>query len=1214
MVSEHQMGIGLEDFVLEQMASPIRIVDVQEREVPISRRVRLRLLAHRAQVLGEEVITADVWFDVWDTKESTHRVIFSCGTLERLGFFVAHRNEHGLPFDPRVPNGNSSEIWKLLTSPATFLEHHVKTLEESRVILNSTILPAMHSWFGKETMAFERAKGFLDQYQETVLRSNLMRGDRFKGVKRYMSKPAAVLVKPRLQPPYPPSSINHRIMLQELALLTSIGILKGPVKNLGFAYPMFLVDAQTKPRVVVNTAAAATNILPVSKLKKRTLGEEIKKQQGLSYRIKFDLKGAFHLNVLDDDMAEEIRQVRYGDMVFTSTRTIMGEVNSAEFLNRAMDEIFGDFHWLSRWMDDLLLGAKSFEELADKLGLLLHRCAEHGVVLSIKKMEVGPVIYWCGTWFDGDSIKSDSHSKAILTALEEPTNGAQLAKIIGAVEWFSKYVPRATELMLPLRKIMESIYAAAGSRKNSKVEHFLVRSFGWSVKTTEAWNALKAALAEHKQLALRDPTKALVLHCDASLDGFSGLLMQCPFGDLGKSPVERDNQLLECCGGSFTESQRRWATVELEGYAIIRSLYRFWHIVGDGSTLHIFTDNQSLSYIFEHNSSYVLQRDKPGQGRLMRWIALLLTIPYTISHVPGEQNTFADIISRLKSFPVDPVPIPDVELADMNSELYPAILQRVAAVRTKHNLWTIHDRDWVGPSMIPIRAFIGKDGMRDEDFAQAARDEGGTFDYTDRVWKKGNLVMIPPIEELKIALIISAHSGVGGHRGVETTLRTLEAVVYWRTMAKDAEGFLKECIHCLEKTSHYQDRPWGTQIMPHRRNQVVSFDYLHLGPGEGGMEKLLVVTDKLTSFTILYPCTVEDSESAARGLMDFMSNNGRVEVWLSDQSPAFKNSLMEELAKRLGPKHRFVTANSSWANGKQERLNLTIGNLFRSLLSENQMLPEEWPKLVQMVQLILNSTATATLGWKSPMECFKGLQPVKPLDFFLDSNVEFKQVKMSESAMQSYVEGFQKQLSEREALLAELQEQQHVKIQQKQLAKRGVKAIDVAVGDYVMVLNDDKHKAKLAKRWIGPAQVIAIDPTSPDHVVTVKYVGRGKSAKREIVHVRRLKAFDMGDLTKTSELLQHAELSAAKKWEFSGLTDLRKVRKGFEVLVSWNGDFNPTWEPLSVFARDAPKAVAQFLNEGLPETAKPLLGEVSRLAYIRRLLQKEGGVTVSTVS
>jgi len=99
--------------------------------------------------------------------------------------------------------------------------------------------------------------------------------------------------------------------------------------------------------------------------------------------------------------------------------------------------------------------------------------------------------------------------------------------------------------------------------------------------------------------------------------------MQCPYEDLDKDPADRDNELLECCGGSFTESQRRWATVEMEGYAVIRSIHRFWHLVNDGSTLHIFTDNQALSYIFDHNSSYVLQKDKPGQGRLLRWIALL---------------------------------------------------------------------------------------------------------------------------------------------------------------------------------------------------------------------------------------------------------------------------------------------------------------------------------------------------------------------------------------------------------------------------------------------------------------------------------------------------------------------------------------------------------------------------------------------------------------
>ena len=411
----------------------------------------------------------------------------------------------------------------------------------------------------------------------------------------------------------------------------------------------------------------------------------------------------------------------------------MGEVNSAEFLNRVMDEIFGDLPWLSRWMDDILIGAQSFAELAERLGIFLQRCAKYGVVLSIKKMEYGPKIYWCGTWFEGNSIKSDSHTKELLTSLEEPTNGAQLAKIIGSVEWFSKYVPRATELLMPLRIVMNRIYEAAESRKNSKVEAFLVRSFGWSDETTQAWNTLKEALVTHQELALRDVSKALVLHCDASEYGYSGLIMQCPYEDLDKSPAERRNELLECCGGSFTESQRRWATVEMEGYAIIRSIHRFWHLVNDGNILHIFTDNQALSYIFDHNSSYVLQKDKPGQGRLLRWIALLLSIPYEIRHVSGELNVFADIISRLKSFPTDSVPLPEAEVADANSNLYPSLIQRIAAVRMAHNLWTIHDQDWVMPQLRIIREHIGKDGMRDESFAQKAQEDGGVFDFKERV-------------------------------------------------------------------------------------------------------------------------------------------------------------------------------------------------------------------------------------------------------------------------------------------------------------------------------------------------------------------------------------------------------------------------------------------------------------------------------------------------
>lgn len=163
-----------------------------------------------------------------------------------------------------------------------------------------------------------------------------------------------------------------------------------------------------------------------------------------------------------------------------------------------------------------------------------------------------------------------------------------------------------------------------------------------------------------------------------------------------------------------------------------------------------------------------------------------------------------------------------------------------------------------------------------------------------------------------------------------------------------------------------------------------------------------------------------------------------------------------------------------------------------------------------------------------------------------------------------------------------------------------------------MVLNDNTVKSKLTRRWIGPAQIVAADAKAPEHVFTVEYLGRSKQKKREVVHVRRLKLFEIGDLAKTSELAQHAEMTVAKKWTFSDIIDLRKGKKGLEVKVVWTDEgYDPSWQPLAVIAKDAPKAVYDFLVSGVPESSKRFLVEAKRLAYIRRLLQKEGSVTAT---
>src|SRR5690606_33073886 len=109
------------------------------------------------------------------------------------------------------------------------------------------------------------------------------------------------------------------------------------------------------------------------------------------------------------------------------------------------------------------------------------------------------------------------------------------------------------------------------------------------------------------------------------------------------------------------------------------------------------------------------------------------------------------------------------------------------------------------------------------------------------------------------------------------------------------------------------------------------------------------------------------------------------------------------------------------------------------------------------VCLIMNSTPTATLGWKSPIECFAGVAPVRPLDFFIDVNGELKTITVPKT-VDSLVEEFHRDLKSREVQLVHSQAQQHEALIARQAKKRGLKRLEVKRGDFVMIHNDGKDK------------------------------------------------------------------------------------------------------------------------------------------------------------
>jgi transposase InsO family protein len=307
----------------------------------------------------------------------------------------------------------------------------------------------------------------------------------------------------------------------------------------------------------------------------------------------------------------------------------------------------------------------------------------------------------------------------------------------------------------------------------------------------------------------------------------------------------------------------------------------------------------------------------------------------------------------------------------------------------------------------------------------------------------------------------------------------------------------------------------------------------------------------------LYLAKVEDALSAASSLLDWMSTYGAPTTWLSDQSPAFKNEMLTVFAERMGIQHHMVTAHSSQANGKQERLNRTLADFFRTLLSDNSLPETFWCHLVPLVQLMVNATPARSLGWLSPMQAFLNLQPVRPINFFLDGNKAWHEIDITATELGNLITAFHTETRAREVKLHQLQEQRSSALRISHERKNKPKSLNAVVGDFVLVRNFKEPLGKLDRRWIGPARITGFKDAKK--AVEVEYLGeRGKRHKKQTVHEKDVRLFDTADMMITDEINHHATMTSDAKFRISKLRNLGYNKKGknsgYQIEVLWQGD------------------------------------------------------------
>lgn len=836
--------------------------------------------------------------------------------------------------------------------------------------------------------------------------------------------------------------------------------------------------------------------------------------------------------------------------VYTPNRVLHGATNAVPYFQSSMEAMFGHLDLLI-YLDDLLGHARTVDELLEKLRSVFEICNTKGLKLNPTKCDlVTYSVQFCGRIINKDGVKFHPRQYEALTSMVEPTTVGALMELVHGANWMRTAIPNFSKLISPLHELLENNYTLYKSRKKVRLLNRPISA--WGEEHQEAFHCLITAIKEQATLTTPDPHKRLCLFTDASEPHWSGVLTQVELSEFesGKPPQEWEHHPIGFISGSFRGSAVRWTMPEKECYAIVASVLRLCHILVACGEFSLFTDHKNMIFMLSP-TRFNTNAARHVVHKVQRWAIRLSEFSFTIEHIPGESNVWADILTRW---------------AAPGNSTFPA--RRLNAIRVP---LIVEDKPEL-PSIEVIHASQEKYPPSDEETWKLS-------DEPTPMWRNenGQLYIPSDDEDLQLRVIVAAHCGLGGHRGYTTTVGVIKEKMFWENMEADVKAFVQGCLVCLLSASGEKvRRPLGSQIHAEKVNELLHFDYLYVGESSNAKEYILILKDDFSGYVFLRPCKSADAETTASVLMEYFTTFVPVLNWFSDQGSHFKNQVMEFLACSLGAKHSFSTPYVPWSNGTVEAVCKQVLRVMHAFMSEYRIPEADWQTCVPAIQSIINNAPSRRLGNRAPIAVHTGMEPGNPLHIALQSinYVDATSVDEVRQMQTLRIEELQQSLDNMHKEVSRILSDSRKKAVERHNARTHVYPCNPIVGDYVVVARHRGPKTKMSANWVGPRRVVRI---LSDFTVEVEHL---LNQEKDVVHISRVKPYSDASIGTPVQMREIAEYSDSIWYSVEKFKDVRESTNGFEVLVSWKGlsSSGDSWEPLPVMYEDVPSKVRQYFG------------------------------------
>eukprot|EP00924_Labyrinthula_sp_SR-Ha-C_P006787 maker-scaffold_8-augustus-gene-0.27-mRNA-1 protein AED:0.34 eAED:0.34 QI:0/0/0/0.66/1/0.66/3/0/1184 len=253
-------------------------------------------------------------------------------------------------------------------------------------------------------------------------------------------------------------------------------------------------------------------------------------------------------------------------------------------------------------------------------------------------------------WIDDSLLYADDFGK-YLKLLETLLRNLRKARVrISPAKSiiFAKEIVYCDRKLAELRSVIMEFYPEMRGQKSELKKKN--ERISWKAEFTAAFRKfLKTiSIAAKQKLSLYDRTQDLLLITDASGMFFSSILMQADTSQRNRKLLDKRVVPMMFFSGKFQDTQTRWGIVHKELYPIVKTFNRLSYLLPFHPTpIQVYTDHLNLRAIIKGGSKI----NHGHLNRLQRWVLTLQQADVELHHIKGEDNVFADMLSRWAATP-----------------------------------------------------------------------------------------------------------------------------------------------------------------------------------------------------------------------------------------------------------------------------------------------------------------------------------------------------------------------------------------------------------------------------------------------------------------------------------------------------------------------------------------------------------------------------------